>query len=75
MLKKSNATPYTIQLSTNIHNPEPVSPKPNNPNLNTHANMAIIITFFIPKFLRQKGISSMQQVSLICDNDIRISAC
>jgi simple sugar transport system ATP-binding protein len=80
MTKDTNAQEMTNMMvghtvALNIERPEPVSPKPNNPKLNTHANMAIIITFFIPNFFRQKGISSMQQVSLICDNDIRILAC
>ena len=75
ILKKSNATPYTIQLSTSIQSPEPGSPAPNNPNLSIHANMAIIITFFIPNLLRQKGMRRIQHVSLICDREMRILAC
>ena len=38
-------------------------PRPKNPNLNTHANMAINITFFIPNFFMKKGIRRMQRVS------------
>ena len=42
MLKKSNATPYTIMESTNIHTPLPGLPMPKSPKRNTHASMAIM---------------------------------
>ena len=75
MLKKSNAMPYTIMDRINIHSPEPGSPKPNNPNRNTHANILISMTCLIPKCLRKKGMARINNVSDICEMDSRITEC
>ena len=75
MLKKSNATPYTIIDKTNIHTPDPGLPSPNNPKRNTHASIAINITRLIPKCFNAKGISRIHNVSETCDKDINALAC
>ena len=59
----------------NIQTPLPGSPSPNNPKRNTHAPIAISITFLIPKRLKKKGINKIQQVSLICEIEISKLAC
>ena len=74
MLKKSNATPYTMQLSTNSHTPLPGLPRPKKPKRNTHANMAISITFLMPNLPRNSGMSSMQSVSESWLSEIRALA-
>ena len=64
MLKKSNATPYTMQLSTKSSTPGQAGfPAPNRPKRNTQANIAISITFLMPNFFIAKGISRIQSVS------------
>ena len=73
MLKKSKATPYTMQERTNIHTPEPGLPAPNRPNLKTHANMARSITLLIPNFIAI-GIRRMQRVSESWESDMRAFA-
>ena len=74
-LKKSNATPYTIMERINIHTPLPGLPNPNKPKRKTQAIIAISITFFIPNRPKKKGISKIQQVSLICESEISKLAC
>ena len=51
----------------NIHTPAPGSPNPKSPKRNTHPNIAIIITRLMPNLRKQKGMSRMQRVSLICE--------
>ena len=70
-MKKSKATPYTIIERTNIQTPLPGSPIPNSPNLNTHATIAMSITFLMPKRWRKNGMSKIHKASDICDNDVR----
>ena len=45
-------------------------PSPKNPNRNTHANMAISITFLIPNLFIKNGIRSMHSVSESWEIDI-----
>ena len=54
----------------NIHTPEAGLPAPKNPKRNTHANMAMSITPFMPKRFRHTGMSRMQSVSLICEREM-----
>ena len=74
-LKKSKAIPYIIQDATIIHNPSAGLPNPNKPNLNTQANMLIIITFFIPKRVMKNGIAKIKHTSDICEIDRIIAGC
>ena len=60
---------------TNNHTPGPGLPNAKNPKRNTHANIAMSITRLMPKRPKKNGINKMQNVSLICDMEIRILAC
>ena len=64
MLKKSKATPYTMQLRMKRMTPGMAGlPAPKKPKRKTQANMAMSITFLMPNFFMQTGISRMQRVS------------
>ena len=64
MLKKSKATPYTSIDNMNHMTPGNSGlPIPKNPNLKTHANIAINITFLMPNFFIKKGMSRIHNVS------------
>lgn len=60
---------------TNNHTPDPGLPNAKNPKRNTHANIAMSITRLMPKRPKKNGINKIQNVSLICDMEIRILAC
>ena len=49
-------------------------PIPKNPKRNTHANIDIAITIFIPYLRKKNGINKIHNVSLICDNEINALA-
>ncbi len=63
-----------MQERINIHRPDAGSPIPKNPKRSTHANIDMSITPLMPKRLRQNGMRSMQQVSLIWEREIRALA-
>ena len=71
MLKKSNATPYTIIERMNQVTAGKLGlPMAKKPNRKAHATMAISITRFIPYRFKKKGISKIQSVSEICESEI-----
>jgi hypothetical protein len=47
------------------------SPKPKKPKRNTHANIDINITIFIPKRFRKNGIIRIHRASLTCEIEVR----
>ena len=53
--------------------PGPGLPMAKKPKRNVQASMAMSITFLMPKRLRQKGMSRMQSVSLICEMEVTMT--
>lgn len=51
--------------------PSPGFPRPKSPKRSTHAKILMSTTTLIPKRLRKNGIARMNNVSDICDTDIR----
>jgi hypothetical protein len=49
-----------------------VLPTPKRPKRNTHANIAISITFLMPKRMRKNDVSRIHKASDICDSDTSI---
>ena len=71
-LKKSKATPYTIQDKIKSITPGIAGlPTPKNPKRKTHANSDINITILIPKRFKKNGIINIQSASLICDIEVK----
>ena len=72
MLKKSNAKPYTMQLRTNRRTPGIDGlPSPKKAKRPTQANMAMSITFLMPKRFMANGMRRMQSVSEAWEMAIR----
>ena len=63
-----------MQERTNIHTPGPGLPAPKRPKRNTQANIAMSITFLMPKNFIAKGMRRMQRVSEICEMEMRALA-
>lgn len=76
MLKKSNATPYTIIESVNANSPGMTGdPIPNSPNRKNQADIEIIITALMPYRFKKNGINKMHSVSDTCESEISKLAC
>ena len=72
MLKKSNAMPYTMQLSTNRRTPGMAGlPIPKKAKRSTQANMEMSITFLMPNFFMKNGMRRMHRVSEAWEMAIR----
>src|SRR4030043_1621872 len=56
-----------------IQSPSAGFPNPNRPKRRIHATILNSITFFIPNFLRKKGMVRIKRVSEICETDIIIA--
>ena len=63
-----------MQLRMKSHTPLPGLPRPKKPKRITQANIAMSITFLIPNFFMNIGMSRMQRVSEIWLIEIRALA-
>ena len=55
--------------------PLPGFPTPKKPKRNTHANIAMSITFLIPKRFKKNGIARIHNASQICEIEINMLEC